>query len=318
MSEVWDENWFGSTKTLDVHIATLRRKLGDSPPARATSRPCAASVSAASPARSRSRSKSAPPQDGPDGRRSPTCCSWRSSPSACRSASACAHGSTTRCARRRPGRPTSSRRRPRTCSARRTAPRTRRCSRAPPRTRYAVECSSSIAAGACWPTAPCPPEIGSSYARRPEIASALRGRQVQVQRPSSTLGEQILATAVPVIHNGATVGSGTGHPERRGRAARPFGASSSGWRSSARSCWRSGLAVGAVIAERIARPLGSARAGRAPRRRRRPRRPRGDRGKPRAALAGRLVQRDDRPGASGCWAPSARSWPTPRTSCARR
>jgi two-component system, OmpR family, response regulator RegX3 len=33
MSEVWDENWFGSTKTLDVHIAGLRRKLGDSPSA---------------------------------------------------------------------------------------------------------------------------------------------------------------------------------------------------------------------------------------------------------------------------------------------
>jgi DNA-binding response OmpR family regulator len=31
MSEVWDENWFGSTKTLDVHIAGLRRKLGDDP-----------------------------------------------------------------------------------------------------------------------------------------------------------------------------------------------------------------------------------------------------------------------------------------------
>lgn len=31
MSEVWDENWFGSTKTLDVHIASLRRKLGDQP-----------------------------------------------------------------------------------------------------------------------------------------------------------------------------------------------------------------------------------------------------------------------------------------------
>jgi DNA-binding response OmpR family regulator len=28
MSDVWDENWFGSTKTLDVHIAALRRKLG--------------------------------------------------------------------------------------------------------------------------------------------------------------------------------------------------------------------------------------------------------------------------------------------------
>lgn len=27
---VWDEHWWGSTKTLDVHIASLRRKLGDS------------------------------------------------------------------------------------------------------------------------------------------------------------------------------------------------------------------------------------------------------------------------------------------------
>jgi DNA-binding response OmpR family regulator len=27
MSEVWDENWFGSTKTLDVHMSALRRKL---------------------------------------------------------------------------------------------------------------------------------------------------------------------------------------------------------------------------------------------------------------------------------------------------
>lgn len=29
MSRVWDENWFGPTKTLDVHIGSLRRKLGD-------------------------------------------------------------------------------------------------------------------------------------------------------------------------------------------------------------------------------------------------------------------------------------------------
>jgi two-component system, OmpR family, response regulator RegX3 len=29
MSRVWDVNWFGSTKTLDVHIRTLRLKLGD-------------------------------------------------------------------------------------------------------------------------------------------------------------------------------------------------------------------------------------------------------------------------------------------------
>ena len=29
MEVVWDEHWFGSTKTLDVHISALRRKLGD-------------------------------------------------------------------------------------------------------------------------------------------------------------------------------------------------------------------------------------------------------------------------------------------------
>jgi DNA-binding response OmpR family regulator len=33
MSDVWDTNWFGSTKTLDVHIAWLRRKLNDDPSA---------------------------------------------------------------------------------------------------------------------------------------------------------------------------------------------------------------------------------------------------------------------------------------------
>ena len=29
IDEVWDVNWFGSTKTLDVHVGTLRKKLGD-------------------------------------------------------------------------------------------------------------------------------------------------------------------------------------------------------------------------------------------------------------------------------------------------
>jgi two-component system, OmpR family, response regulator RegX3 len=33
MSRVWDTNWFGSTKTLDVHVGALRRKLGDDPAA---------------------------------------------------------------------------------------------------------------------------------------------------------------------------------------------------------------------------------------------------------------------------------------------
>jgi two-component system, OmpR family, response regulator RegX3 len=31
MARVWDVNWFGSTKTLDVHIRSLRKKLSDDP-----------------------------------------------------------------------------------------------------------------------------------------------------------------------------------------------------------------------------------------------------------------------------------------------
>jgi DNA-binding response OmpR family regulator len=29
MSAVWDENWWGSTRTLDTHVSTLRRKICD-------------------------------------------------------------------------------------------------------------------------------------------------------------------------------------------------------------------------------------------------------------------------------------------------
>lgn len=32
MALVWDEHWFGSTKTLDVHIASLRQRLGEASP----------------------------------------------------------------------------------------------------------------------------------------------------------------------------------------------------------------------------------------------------------------------------------------------
>jgi two-component system response regulator RegX3 len=34
MARVWDVNWFGSTKTLDVHIRSLRKKLGEDPAGR--------------------------------------------------------------------------------------------------------------------------------------------------------------------------------------------------------------------------------------------------------------------------------------------
>ena len=29
MRDIWDSAWYGSTKTLDMHISVLRRKLGD-------------------------------------------------------------------------------------------------------------------------------------------------------------------------------------------------------------------------------------------------------------------------------------------------
>ena len=33
LEEVWDTTWFGSSKTLDVHVSGIRRKLGDDPAA---------------------------------------------------------------------------------------------------------------------------------------------------------------------------------------------------------------------------------------------------------------------------------------------
>ena len=50
-------------------------------------------------------------------------------------------------------------------------------------------------------------QIGASYDTqgRPEIEAALAGRQLQVQRLSRTLGQEILATAVPIIRNGGRV-----------------------------------------------------------------------------------------------------------------
>ena len=52
-----------------------------------------------------------------------------------------------------------------------------------------------------------PGTLGSSYANRPELATALRGRAVQTQRASRSLGENILATAVPILRSGSTIGA---------------------------------------------------------------------------------------------------------------
>lgn len=49
--------------------------------------------------------------------------------------------------------------------------------------------------------------LGGSYASRPEIAAALRGRAVQTKRHSRTLGEEILATAAPIVRGGRAIGA---------------------------------------------------------------------------------------------------------------
>jgi two-component system, OmpR family, sensor kinase len=45
------------------------------------------------------------------------------------------------------------------------------------------------------------------YGNRPEIRDALAGRVVQGRRESETLGQTLLYTAVPIVHNGETVGA---------------------------------------------------------------------------------------------------------------
>ena len=63
MSDVWDENWFGSTKTLDVHVAGCAASSATTRPPRATSIPCAASASGS---RAPGRGSRAAPADAAD------------------------------------------------------------------------------------------------------------------------------------------------------------------------------------------------------------------------------------------------------------
>ena len=52
-----------------------------------------------------------------------------------------------------------------------------------------------------------PGEVGTSYASRPELRRALAGAPNQIERYSRTLHQEILATAVPVVHNGQIAGA---------------------------------------------------------------------------------------------------------------
>jgi signal transduction histidine kinase len=52
-----------------------------------------------------------------------------------------------------------------------------------------------------------PAEIGVDYASRPEVAKALNGQTSQEVRRSNTLGEDLLATAVPILQRGQPIGA---------------------------------------------------------------------------------------------------------------
>jgi two-component system, OmpR family, sensor kinase len=100
-----------------------------------------------------------------------------------------------------------------------------------------------------------PTQVGASYESRPEIEGALSGRQVQVQRTSRTLGQEILATAVPIIRNGRPVGAV--------RVTQSIAAVNSAVRRAELGLGLIGVIVlalgllaGAIIAAQVGRPIG--------------------------------------------------------------
>lgn len=95
---------------------------------------------------------------------------------------------------------------------------------------------------------------GTSYASRPEIASALAGRAVQTQRASRTLGENILATAVPVVRHERPVGA-VRVTQSVAAVKRAVGSTVLKLVLIAVTVLLLGLLAGAVIARQIAHPL---------------------------------------------------------------
>ena len=99
-----------------------------------------------------------------------------------------------------------------------------------------------------------PGEIGASYSARPEIRAALRGNPIQLQRQSRTLGEELLATAVPVIHNKLTIGA-TRVTQSVASVQSAVKRVELGLGLIGVVVLALGLAIGALIARQVARPL---------------------------------------------------------------
>jgi two-component system, OmpR family, sensor kinase len=97
-------------------------------------------------------------------------------------------------------------------------------------------------------------ELGSTFADRPEISSALGGHGEQITRHSNTLNTEILATSVPILHGGGTAGAV--------RVTQSIAAVHRAVRTAlldlallAGIVLVMGLLVGALIAQQISRPI---------------------------------------------------------------
>ena len=255
--EVWDPAWFGSTKTLDVHVSALRKKLGDDPAAPRYIHTVRGVGFRFEPA-ARELSRPARPRRGlpPGGRRGRARRAARAERRPPRALRARGRGAREH---RRPGR---ARLRPRragnpAASARRAVTRTldsiaRRASVGEGSRTLIVDADGRVLADSSGSAA-----AGDAYAtaERPELGVALGEGRVDVrERHSDTLGEDLLLVTVPVADGGAVVGAL--------RVSAPLGEVEADVRSSWLGLVLIGLAVvGAglvlawILAGTVARPL---------------------------------------------------------------
>lgn len=106
-------------------------------------------------------------------------------------------------------------------------------------------------------------DLEVDISKRPEVASALAGRNVQFTRRSQTLGRELLATAVPFLENGSPIGA-VRITQDVADVSESFRRTLAGLALIGLAVLLVGLIAGAIIARQIARPLrrfeGTARA----------------------------------------------------------
>jgi signal transduction histidine kinase len=97
-------------------------------------------------------------------------------------------------------------------------------------------------------------DLGGGMGRRPEIAKALAGHEVQVTRESQTLGRELLATAAPIVDNGRVKGA-VRITQSVADVSDAFKRTVTGLVLIGLAVLAIGLVAGAIIARQITRPL---------------------------------------------------------------